>query len=519
MAKHWADDYITKMRPITKAQAEAARKNAARFIFINDKQGNGVCQRCEREVVLPNTKHLTNVKCPKCHKEMQIQHAWRMKKRLFNMNWLAVPQVLDDRTMVIRYIKGKSFGNEMINTEEAGRMFISEDHAEPEYYCGFSTYTKEYGNEFLWKRGKNPYFVPWFMSYTTNYQFCMYANLYQPNKAMQEMSKMDCFKYYSLDKCYDDTRIVSQMHYLVKFARLNEKLEKVGMTKLIEDNFNAYLRNGSTISFSKSKSGLIEMLRLDRVRYKYLKQNPTMDTLKELQAMKSFNEREYNAMVLLVSGSYERKHIYHIAEDHHLNVLKVAKYLNKHNVGYWNYEAYLNRAAELGWLMDDEYYVFPKDFKAMNDKSLTEINAKRNEEKRAELINKAKEEAGKTAIIATISNIIRTAPELQDMFADAEHGLKIYVPESVADLYMSGLVMHNCLSMFAERIVNKETLVFFIRRAEEPDKDYVAFEYYNGVVKQIYEAYNNEVTDCNIIQFADRFVERLNEINIMQRIA
>lgn len=91
MAKHWADDYMTKMRPITKAQAEAARKNAARFIFINDKHGNGVCQRCEREVTLPNTKHLTNVKCPKCHKEMQIQHAWRMKKRLFNMKWLAVP--------------------------------------------------------------------------------------------------------------------------------------------------------------------------------------------------------------------------------------------------------------------------------------------------------------------------------------------------------------------------------------------------------------------------------------------
>ena len=510
MAKHWADEYFAKMRPITKAQAEAARKNAARFIFINDKQGNGVCQRCEREVNIPNTKHLTNVKCPKCHKEMQIQHSWRMKRNLYTIDWLAIPQVLNAQTMVIRYVQGMSFGKSMIEVYEAGRMFISEKYAEPEYYCSSST---------SWHYGKNPYFVPWFMSYRNNPRFCMYADLYQPSKAVAEMSKMDCFKYYPLEQHYDNERMVSQMHYLVKFARLNEKLDKVGMEKLVEDNFLAYLRNGSTISFNKAKSSLIEMLRLDRVRYKYLKQNPTMETLRELQSIKQFNENEYKELFTLVDSAYGRKQVRQIADDHKLSVIRVVKYLQKNNIRYWEYEGYLNRAKELGWLMDDEYYIFPRDFKAMNDKSIAESNAKHEEEKRAALIAKAKVEADKTAVIATISNIIRTAPELQDMFADAEHGLKIYVPESVADLYMSGLVMHNCLSSFAERIVNKETLVFFIRRTEEPDKDYVAFEYNNGIVKQIYEAYNKDVDDSNIIQFADRFVERLNDIDIMRRIA
>ena len=514
MAKHWADEYITKMRPITKAQTEAARKNAARFIFINDKQGNGVCQRCEREINVPKTKHLAKVKCPKCHKEMQIQHTWRMKKHLFTIDWLAIPQVLTDRTMVIRYVRGTSYGNNMIKAYEAARMFISEDHAEPEYYCGFN-----HADGFHWHLGKYPHFVHSFAFYTENKDFCMYANLYQPNKAMQEMNKLDCFKYYPVEKCYDNTRIVSQMHYLIKFARLNEKLEKVGMHELINENFVAYLHNSSTISFSKSKSSLIDMLRLDRVRYKWLKKNPNMATLRELQTIKQFNEYEYGEMVSLIPNPYDRGRAIHVAEDHHLNVLKTARYLQKHKVSYWIYERYLNRAKELGWLMDDEYYVYPKNFDTMNDKATAEITAKRDADRRAELIEKAKHEADKTAVIATISNVIRTAPELQDMFADAEHGLMIYVPESVADLYMSGIVMHNCLSTFAEPIVRKETLVFFIRRAEEPDKDYVAFEYYNGTVKQIYESHNNEVTDCNVIQFADRFVERLNEINIMKRIA
>jgi len=510
MAKAWASEFNAKMRPITKEQHVAARKNAAKYIFVKDKDGNAMCQRCEREFVISGTKHLEKCKCPKCKQPMQIQHVWRMKSQLMAINWIVVPKVLDSKTLVLRYICGCSIGCEPIQTDELARMYISEDHSDAEYYC------ERQGN---WAKTKSPYFVPWFMSYRDNHWFCMYGNLYKPNASKKEFSKLDCFKYYGINEHYDDTRIVSQMHYLVKFARLNEKLEKVGMQNLVDENFRSYCNNTSTIAFNKKKTSLIEMLRLDRVKYNAFKKNPNMSVLKELQCIKNFNEKEYTEIASLVPEVWSRRIVHEIARDFNLNAIRIARYAKANSISVTTYHAYLNRIKQLGWIMNDEYYVFPRNFEEFDDKSREEMYQITEQERRKKVLEDAKREAGKTAIIAMISNIIRTAPELQDMFADAEHGLKIYVPESVADLYMSGLVMHNCLSTYAERIVQKETLVFFIRRIEEPDKDYVAFEYNNGIVKQIYESYNHEVTDNNVIKFAEAFTERLNEIDIMNKIA
>ena len=511
MAKNWAEQYNEKMRPITKRVAEKTRKHAAKFIFIKDKDGNAVCQRCEREFVMTGTKHLQKCKCPKCKQEVQVQHTWRAKKGLLAINWLAIPAIINERTMVIRYISGSSYGVEPITVTENARMYISEDHAEPEYYCNFQG---------KWHKGKDPYFVPWYMGYRDNKWFCMYADWYNVNEMKATVGKMDCFKYYPFTDCYDDTRIPSQLHYLIKFARLNEKLDKVGLHNLAEENFDCYLRGyRSTIHFNKYRTDLVGMLRLTQAKYKALCKSPNMTTLAELQRIKDFDYDKYIKFVQYVSSAYDRKQLTETANAYGVDILKMAKYVSETGCGAWHYERYINRINRLGYPMTDEYYLFPKDFNKADKRTANEEHQMNLEKQRTELLEKAASEASKTAIIATISNVIRTAPELQDMFADAEHGLKIYVPESVADLYMSGLVMHNCLSQFAERIVNKETLVFFIRKIEDLDKDYVAFEYRNGIVQQIYEAGNRDVEDNNVIQFASAFVEKLNEINIMQMIA
>lgn len=511
MAKNWAEQYNEKMHPITKRVAEKTRKHAAKFIFVKDKDGNAVCQRCEREFVMTGTKHLQKCKCPKCKQEMQVQHTWRARKDLLAINWLAIPTVVDEHTMVIRYISGSSYGVEPITVTENARMYISEDHAEPEYYCNYQG---------KWHKGKDPYFIPWYMGYRDNKWFCMYADWANAREAKEVISKMDCFKYYPLNEHYDDTRIPSQLHYLVKFARLNEKLDKVGLHSLVEENFDCYLRGYSTtIRFNKYRTDLVGMLRLTQAKYKALCKSPNMTTLAELQRIKDFDYDKYTQLIQYLPNAYDRKTLMETAAAYNVDVLKLAKYISNHNITAWTYERYLNRINNLGYPVTDEYYMFPSGFAKAEEKTLTEQERINEEQRRARMHKEIEAKSDQSKIIATISNIIRTAPELQEMFADAEHGLKIYVPESVADLYMSGLVMHNCLSTYVEPMCNKESLIFFIRKVEELDKDYVAFEYKDGIVWQIHESYNSNVKDDNVIRFADAFVEKLNEINIMQRLA
>ena len=109
-------------------------------------------------------------------------------------------------------------------------------------------------------------------------------------------------------------------------------------------------------------------------------------------------------------------------------------------------------------------------------------------------------------------------PDLQE-FLSGSDGLLVYVPESTKDLVKESKALHNCLGTYAERIANGKTLVFFVRRLNDPTAPFVAFEYVNGDVVQCRADNNQNVNDDKIVSFVDAFAERLRKNNVLYKAA
>jgi len=188
-------------------------------------------------------------------------------------------------------------------------------------------------------------------------------------------------------------------------------------------------------------------------------------------------------------------------------------YLNKNNISYKKlceyletvstaeYEHYIENLEKLGYDIKDTYYSMPKDFRAADERITKEYEEK--QKKSAEEKRKIND-----GLIKKISYGIRNMPNLKE-FLDGSNGLLIYVPESSADLEKAGKEMHCCLGTYPTRVAEGKTMVFFVRKLDNPTAQFVAFEYCDGQVFQCRYAHNETVKDTQIIDFVNRFTSAL----------
>ena len=148
----------------------------------------------------------------------------------------------------------------------------------------------------------------------------------------------------------------------------------------------------------------------------------------------------------------------------------------------------------------DDSYLYPKDFYKEDRRIAKEISDKEN----AETNNK----------MTLVANALRNSKELADMFKGSM-GLQVVVPESVGELRSEGKYLHNCLGGYGERIAEKKTLVFFVRKIEDPTAPYVALEYNHGRIVQCRFDHNVPVKDEKIIQFTELLAMKLRKENIL----
>jgi hypothetical protein len=87
----------------------------------------------------------------------------------------------------------------------------------------------------------------------------------------------------------------------------------------------------------------------------------------------------------------------------------------------------------------------------------------------------------------------------------------IILPHDVADVVQEGQAQHNCVGSYIDRIVKRHSLVFFIRKKDEPDTSLVTAEYRNGKITQLYYKNNQSVNDKEIIDIAAEFCNRLSK--------
>ncbi len=54
--------------------------------------------------------------------------------------------------------------------------------------------------------------------------------------------------------------------------------------------------------------------------------------------------------------------------------------------------------------------------------------------------------------------------------------------------------MRNCLISYVEAMINNDTTILFMRRADEPNKPYITIEIYQERLMQAYHRFNEDCT-------------------------
>ena len=501
---------MPKLKKISVRTLEAIRKETSKYIYVKDKDGNAFCERCNKEFVLPKTKHLEECTCPSCKTKLTVVHKWRRHCE-DRYDWKVVATVLNDTELVYRYIFVERGSEKVIRLAEVARKVVNFENNksyewEAPYWHGDST---------KWVKTRANFFRE-----CTNGQYrtnlcCLQADIYNRKLFINELKKMSAFKYID----FTDILAVTERWYVesvvnrVWYRNLAyEQLQKAGYGQLVIEDIdkrNYYTRE---FQYDPSKKSLARKLELTDDNFRRLKENQTLEFYKILHAIPNITDEDIELVEFFGYDNYVD--INKACKVYQLSKFKTLNYIKKNvlscGLRVWDYIDYLRTIDNLNYPIDNSY-AYPKEFKKfkqeVNDRWNKELERRRNMTPKEIAI----EEAMKDKKMYLISKALRESTELRQWFEGAD-GLKVFVPESVGELVDSGVNLHNCLSNYAEKIVSNTSIIFFIRRIDEPDKDYIAMEYRYGQVSQLRLDRNVEVTDAKIINFAEALARKLNEI-------
>ena len=499
------DEFLEEVQPLSKEQFDICLSKSGRYIFRN-KENKAYCTACDSHFEFVGGKHKEMVHCPNCGKELQLHNTWRTKSLPQWHDWYAFVEKVkgEENTILIRYILTRHMSDGKTICQEDARVIWNiaidnEVHYEWDYDADYQ--------KFNWVNQNTQYFN-YYRSMAPNSFICTGAEWNEGY--LDLLQSLPCFKYIDLKELnYEGFSTIA------KYASVVEKFQKLGLSKFIVNWLESWFAKSM---LDTSQNSIYKMLRITKNDFHFLKENQSVDVLKFLQSNPNTNQKALDNFLLF--GEYGLERISDKCSFYHLKKGKVISYIKRkviaENYKYSDYLDYLDTIDKLAYPIDNQY-AYPKDFRKAKEDSI----AKRNEqlERLKNLDNKeiALEEAKKDEKIYLISKALRESKELQKWF-DGSNGLKVFVPESVGELVDESVKMHNCLSNYANRIANNECLIFFIRKIDEPDKEYIAMEYSNGVVQQIRLDNNVEVTDAKIINFADALAKKLNQINVRETI-
>ena len=498
---------LFKKIPVS-AKNEALKKLP---VYLFEENKKCFCTSCKKEAdLIKLDKHLSQRKCPNCKKEVTVQRISRCKRFFYDFEWLIVPNEVDGKvtlSYVYAYQRILKYNYKNIKkaSYERGREVISDN----EYH----RYIKDKGK---WEFIKNKYGT--FFSETAgifknfyNKEYCGNAYLYSKSKSFVENFRS--YKY--LNKYYKEVSLYNYIYDLnckdyyrelfinlsiLKVGEIFEKLEKVGLTKIIIDYFSSY--NNFSYIFDYKKTSIIDILKLNKNKYKYLLKvipENQFSELKELQRSKEyFNEDKWvEIKEKFGSGMYDV--LYKQPKIYNYLLKQPASDIDDRKNIYYDYLHYVKNLKKLGYKLT-KLYLYPKDFYKADKRISDELVYKEQE-----IEDKMYPERRKQ--IKIISDALRKMPNL-DKYLDGEDGLKIYVPETPEELRIAGQDLGNCIGTYVQKISEGSTFIFFIRKISDPDTNYYAMEYNNGEIIQI-RGYANKSADEKIKQFCKNFQQYL----------
>ena len=298
------------------------------------------------------------------------------------------------------------------------------------------------------------------------------------------------------------------------------------MEKLIKLNYYDYALSimyrsnwEMSSSYNLEKTSLKDILGLNGEYYELFKQLGTSDARYFLRNLQKKNIHvSYDELRLWVD-TFGFNHASYIKK--HGSVRKISNYIksqsnydstNNRSMLLAEYDHYINLLIELKYPLNKKGYPkheidkFPRDFRKTDERITKEYHDMIDRKKAEE---KALMDKNYSDTINEISAAMRNSEDIQ-RFMEGTAGLLVKVPESAEELRQEGAALGNCVGTYVDEVANGETMIFFIRKIDNPDKSYFAMEYKDGKVKQLYTVGNTPDKTGKVIAFADALCKVLN---------
>ena len=269
------------------------------------------------------------------------------------------------------------------------------------------------------------------------------------------------------DKCSLDIKVIIQyFYYMGKYPQL-EQLVKAGYGAVIRDivQLSPQVVNKRIQHLFKSATREKNIVELPSFIREFIKSDPQMND-KRMLAL----ERLYKAIPNMSREDFEmfKKAFprYLIATDYIIRFLADGEYTfrevcklvlgSKKSSGPKELLRYQKDYIRMCKQMEVPYERFPKDVRKLHDAVSANYRVKQDQFKAQAFEKKCNEY--KEVSIASDRYLIR-------------------FPNDLADLIMEGSTMHHCVASYADRVIDGTSIIFFMRKAADPETPYITIEF------------------------------------------
>lgn len=442
----------------------------------------GYCTACKHTVQIKKPRYNQESICPHCRRKV----TFKSRKKAGNIvDWGYVGLLQKTKEgFVYRYFEVKQHYK---NGERKGGRY---------WEMIRQTYDRNFRerNEFEFARYKQTSFVRWcYKTYgwqvkTPEREVILYwRNLKQVTKGTPiQYSGIELFAKKKIE-FWPENYIKTYRH-----EKGIEQLVKCGFYQIVKACISVY---GTTKRLELDEKTTPKILGLKKQYYKMLA--GTDPSRRELEITKEFQEfgilPKRENVAFLAEHGYSRNFAVYIR---HTTEHKMMRYLRERLQGdreqIREYHDYLQMAAGLGYNLNDEYILYPKDLKQRHDQYVEEENERNRKIQKMNDNQKAEE----------FRNTIKTRNwEKYEM--NSERFL-LLLPKTPAEIREEGNRQHHCVATYIDRMVKGETCIVFIRRKDKPEESFYTMEVKNGEVMQVRGKYNDRPTE-EVEAFVEEF--------------
>lgn len=489
------------------------------YIFYDTKRKRAYCTSCKHTFVLENkhlrhetigiwnkqdeVRHNHSVRCPYCNKFLHAKSEGMSRQSLVSVQWSVLVQPHGEEVLTRYFCHIKDFRidfhNPKITTSEGYR----------------TVHTAEKVTDYMWAHYKTTGDMRWCYYRDRGSYWCPPSEIISPrttvlyNTNLQEMVAGTCMKYSVPDiffeKVANDPRHFNSPwlidNYFNSYRKYPfiEQLLKVGFYKMVQEFLeDSRMRN---TDLNKGCNSILGTLGINKYQYNMLRKvgDPRLRDLEILRYKPDLKWEEFSSLRYISDNGYVDMYKKYIDFMQYTTLHKLCKYISTqkitHSQDYFDYAGWLEK---MDYDMKNEFNLFPKDFKKAHDEMSKQYMKFKDKQDR---------EATKR-FNRLLAKMKKETAEVDAMKLNIA-GLFIRLPNKLEELKSEGEALHHCVGNYMEKVRKGETMIFFIRRKEEPNKPFYTLEW-KGRVLQCRGLHNCDMTP-EVKAFVNIFQEKMVE--------